>query len=106
MLRRRSAGVKSTRRRSLEVRWGNAAEPPAEPIRQLPVNLTPWKGDFDALLERRMIRVLIPYSRTLYFVDKGHERGVTAELARDFENTSTVKSPAGKGWSCSSTAAT
>ena len=42
-------------------------------------------GDFDALLERRMIRVLVPYSRTLFFVDKGRERGLTAELARDFE---------------------
>jgi membrane-bound lytic murein transglycosylase MltF len=37
------------------------------------------------MLERRMIRVLVPYSRTLYFVDKGHERGITAELVRDFE---------------------
>ena len=33
-----------------------------------------------------MIRVLVPYSRTLYFVDKGRERGLTAELVRDFEH--------------------
>ena len=45
----------------------------------------PWSGDFDGMLERRMIRVLVPYSRTLYFNDKGHERGLTAELVRDFE---------------------
>lgn len=42
-------------------------------------------GDFDTLLKRRMIRVLIPYSRTLYYNDKGRERGITAEVFRDFE---------------------
>ena len=31
------------------------------------------------------IRVLVPYSRTLYYIDKGHERGITAELMREFE---------------------
>jgi membrane-bound lytic murein transglycosylase MltF len=45
----------------------------------------PWKGDFDRLLERRMIRVLVPFSRTLYFNDRGRERGLTGELVRDFE---------------------
>ena len=44
-----------------------------------------WTGDFDAMMERRMIRVLAPYSRTLYFSEKGRERGLTAELVRDFE---------------------
>ena len=53
--------------------------------RQLSLENKPWQGDFDAMLERRMIRVLIPYSRTLYFSDKGHERGITAENVRDFE---------------------
>jgi len=45
----------------------------------------PWKGDFDKMLERRVIRVYAPYSRSLYFVDRGHERGLDAELVRDFE---------------------
>jgi len=60
------------------------AKPAATP-RQLSTEIKPWTGDFDAMLERRVIRVLVPYSRTLYFVDKGHERGLTAELARAFE---------------------
>ena len=59
--------------------------PTASPVRQLSLENEPWKGDFDAMLERRIIRVLVPYSRTLYFVDKGRERGLTADLARDFE---------------------
>ena len=29
--------------------------------------------------------MLVPYSRTLYYVDKGRERGLTAELVRDYE---------------------
>lgn len=45
----------------------------------------PWRGDFDAMLDRRVIRVLVPYSRTLYFNDRGHERGLTADFVRDFE---------------------
>ena len=32
-----------------------------------------------------MIRVYSPYSRSLYFIDKGRERGLGAELVRDFE---------------------
>ena len=44
-----------------------------------------WKGDFDAMLNRRMIRVAVPYSRSLYYNDMGRERGLSAELVRDFE---------------------
>jgi membrane-bound lytic murein transglycosylase MltF len=57
---------------------------PAKP-RQLSLQNEPWRGDFDQMLERRVIRVLAPYSRTLYYVDKGHERGITAEVVREFE---------------------
>ena len=59
--------------------------PKADKPRQLDVEHKPWKGDFDAMLERRTIRVLVPYSRSLYYLDKGRERGLTAELVRDFE---------------------
>lgn len=55
------------------------------PPRQLAIANKPWTGDFDAMLERRMIRVAAPYSRSLYYSDKGRERGLAAELVRDFE---------------------
>jgi membrane-bound lytic murein transglycosylase MltF len=42
-------------------------------------------GDFDRMLERRRVRVLVPYSRTLYFNDRGTQRGLTADLMREFE---------------------
>jgi membrane-bound lytic murein transglycosylase MltF len=57
---------------------------PAKP-RQLSLENQPWTGDFDQMLERRLIRVLTPYSRTLYYVEQGHERGITAGVAREFE---------------------
>ncbi len=53
--------------------------------RQLGVTARAWKGDFEQMLERRRIRVAVPYSRSLYFIDKGRERGLGAELVRDFE---------------------
>jgi membrane-bound lytic murein transglycosylase MltF len=42
-------------------------------------------GDFDVMMERREIRVLVPYSRTLYFNDKGRVSGLSAENVHDFE---------------------
>jgi membrane-bound lytic murein transglycosylase MltF len=51
----------------------------------------PWIGDFDKMLERRVIRVDAPYSRSLFFSDKGRERGLAAELIRDFERYVNIK---------------
>jgi membrane-bound lytic murein transglycosylase MltF len=66
-----------------------AATPPASAsapaARRIDLTNRPWTGDFDAMLDRRLIRVLVPYSRTLYVNDQGHERGLTAGLMRDFE---------------------
>jgi membrane-bound lytic murein transglycosylase MltF len=44
-----------------------------------------WKGDFDGMMERRAIRVLVPYSKTLFFLNKGREYGVVAELMQELE---------------------
>jgi membrane-bound lytic murein transglycosylase MltF len=53
--------------------------------RSLDVSTKPWKGDLDAMLERRVIRFYVPYSRSLYFIDRGRERGISADLIREFE---------------------
>ena len=66
-----------------------AAEP-AKP-RQLTIANKPWTGDFDKMLERRMIRVYAPFSRSLYYSDKGRERGIAVELVRDWERYLNVK---------------
>jgi len=62
--------------------WAQAS--PAQ-ARGLSLATKVWTGDFDKMLERRMIRVDVPFSRSLYFNDKGRERGISAELVRDFE---------------------
>jgi membrane-bound lytic murein transglycosylase MltF len=62
------------------------AQQPAAKSRDLPTYLAgEWKGDLDGMIERRAIRVLVPYSRTLYFNDRGRERGLSADFVRDFE---------------------
>jgi membrane-bound lytic murein transglycosylase MltF len=38
------------------------------------------------MIERRLIRVLVTYSKTHYFVDQGTQRGLTYDLGRMFED--------------------
>jgi membrane-bound lytic murein transglycosylase MltF len=45
-----------------------------------------WKGDFDGMVQRREIRALVPYSKTIFFVDQGGtQRGLSYEFLRAFE---------------------
>ena len=44
-----------------------------------------FTGDFDAMVERRMIRAGVAYNRTHYFVDRGIQRGVTYAYFKEFE---------------------
>jgi membrane-bound lytic murein transglycosylase MltF len=57
----------------------------APAARQLDLTAKPWVGDFDGILERRVIRALVPYSRSLYFSDRGRQTGISAEMIRGFE---------------------
>ena len=73
--------------------FAQPADKPASPaedgrkqLRGLILTSPEWTGDFDAMLEYRRIRVLVPHSRTLYFTDRGRERGVTGDTIRDFEH--------------------
>ncbi|WP_340115896.1 lytic transglycosylase F [Pelagibius sp. 7325] len=47
--------------------------------------LKPWTGDLDEMVERRVIRMLVPYSKTFYFLDGATQRGITYEFSRAFE---------------------
>ena len=68
---------------------GVLAQQPAaqtEPARAVAMRLDKqFKGDLDGMVERRVVRVAAPFSRTLYFNDKGRERGISADFVRDFE---------------------
>ncbi|MFO0029818.1 MAG: transglycosylase SLT domain-containing protein [Pseudomonadota bacterium] len=59
------------------------AVPPPATIRY---DTSPRFGDFDEIAKRRQLRVLVPYSRTLFFVDEtGTHRGLSYEFMRAFE---------------------
>ncbi|MGD1877866.1 MAG: transglycosylase SLT domain-containing protein [Kiloniellaceae bacterium] len=58
------------------------ATPPPAPVFQL----KSWTGDLDGMAERRVIRLLVPYSKTFYFLDGPNQRGITYELSRAFED--------------------
>ena len=64
------------------------AAAPAKPGQQagLPVMRKPWTGDYDAMIKRRLIRVLVPHSKTTYFVEAGQPRGVAYEAFKAFED--------------------
>jgi len=47
---------------------------------------TKWTGDFDGMAERRLIRVLTVYNRTLYFIDKGTPRGTAYDQGKLLED--------------------
>jgi membrane-bound lytic murein transglycosylase MltF len=53
---------------------------------EMPIPDKEWKGDFDGMKARRMIRVLVVYNKTNYFIDKGTPRGITTEVFQMFED--------------------
>ncbi len=62
----------------------------AKTVAQMPddgsnVVARPWKGDFDAMVKRRLIRVLVVSNRMFYYVDRGTQRGATYEALQLFE---------------------
>lgn len=44
-----------------------------------------WTGDLDGMIERRMIRALVVYSKTFYFIDRGAPHGTSYDTLTAFE---------------------
>ncbi|MCW0207066.1 MAG: transporter substrate-binding domain-containing protein [Achromobacter sp.] len=64
----------------------SAQQAKGDPL-SLAYNVKPWTGDLDGMIKRRQVRVLVPYNKTLYFLDKGGtQRGIMADLMTAFEN--------------------
>ena len=64
-------------------------EPPQVAIPETgvaPVVLAQSTADFDAMVERRYIRVLTPYSKTSFFIDRGTPRGLVPDAFKLFED--------------------
>jgi hypothetical protein len=44
-----------------------------------------WSGDLDGMIERDVVRALVPMSKTFYFLDGGDQRGLAYDAAQLFE---------------------
>jgi len=68
----------------------HAAPPPAKPAAGAatapPIQIKKYTGDLDGMVKRRVIRALVVFSRTQYFVDKGAQLGTAYETMRSFED--------------------
>ena len=61
-----------------------------------------WIGDFDGIRKRGMIRVLVPYSKTYFYVDRGQQQGIDYEFGKALEQWLNKKYPLkdkNKSWS-------
>jgi len=61
-------------------------KPQAGPAASLNVERKPWTGDLNAMIERRVIRVLVPHSKTSYFVERGQPRGIVYDAFQAYED--------------------
>jgi membrane-bound lytic murein transglycosylase MltF len=60
-------------------------ESPAKPGLAHAIPRGKWTGDLDGMIKRRTIRVLVPYSKTYYFVDRAVQRGISYDVTRLLE---------------------
>jgi len=44
-----------------------------------------WIGDFDGMVKNHIIRVLVVYNKTFYFIDQGRQRGISHDMLKEFE---------------------
>ncbi len=44
-----------------------------------------WTGDFDGMADRNIIRVLVVFNKTMYFLDGAETKGITYEAFKEFE---------------------
>jgi membrane-bound lytic murein transglycosylase MltF len=59
-----------------------AAEPTVEPDAWSTKKFT---GDFGEMAKARVVRALVPYSKTFYFLDRGTAKGASHDLLKEFE---------------------
>jgi ABC-type amino acid transport substrate-binding protein len=64
--------------------WASGIAAADKPV-GLRTDLGVWTDDWDGLLHRRVIRMLVPYSRTLFFQDRGSLYGVSVDGAQLLE---------------------
>ena len=73
--------------------FAQSSAPQAKAHITLPTTTKQWTGDLDALLKHRVIRVGVPYSKTLYYTVKGVQYGTAYETGKEFEKYLNKKYP-------------
>jgi membrane-bound lytic murein transglycosylase MltF len=77
---------------------GAASPVPAQtakaPVEQA-LQIKKFTGDLDGMIKRRVVRVLVAYNKTNYFVDRGTQRGATYEVMKKFEDELNLKHKTG-----------
>ncbi len=62
-------------------------------VQLVPAN---WIGDFDGMRKRRYIRILVPFSKTFFSVDRGRQQGVDYDFGKALEKWLNQKYPTKK----------
>ncbi|GHD59163.1 transglycosylase SLT domain-containing protein [Jeongeupia chitinilytica] len=62
------------------------ASAPARIYGELPYANPVYTGDLDGMIKRRLIRVLVVYSKTHYWVENGQQRGASYEALKAYED--------------------
>src|SRR5262252_4107258 len=70
--------------------------PPQEGTLALPLTFGRYTGDLDVMSKRRNIRALVVYSRSGFFYDKGHPKGISYEAVEEFGRFMNRKLKTGK----------
>jgi ABC-type amino acid transport substrate-binding protein len=55
-----------------------------------------WSGDLDGMTKRRVIRALVVYNKTTYFLDKATQHGIAYDAMKEFETILNKKLNLGK----------
>ena len=58
---------------------------------ELPTEIRRLTGDWDAIVERRVLRVLVVPGKPVFFLDKGRQRGTAPDAFREFEKITNAK---------------
>ena len=65
---------------------GQQKKPAPGEVHALPTSMARFTGDFDGMRKRRVVRVLVVYNKTNYFIDKGQQLGITYDAFKLFED--------------------
>jgi membrane-bound lytic murein transglycosylase MltF len=90
MVRRRRAVVAAVCLVACSTATGKSQAPaptqtPSPAAQRAAAVVKPRTGDFDQLVKSRSIRILTPYSKTHYFIDKGVPRGIVYDAGMQLE---------------------